>query len=85
MQSRTDTDTSADNEQTSGRRVPGAALKPGALLDGPYLLDVDLGQEIDNMEGISVHQERGRTIVTLVSDDNFSFLQRTILLEFELG
>ncbi|MBX9908228.1 MAG: esterase-like activity of phytase family protein [Beijerinckiaceae bacterium] len=67
------------------RRIPGAALKPGALLDGPYLLDVDLGQEIDNMEGMSVHQERGRTIVTLVSDDNFSFLQRTILLEFELG
>jgi hypothetical protein len=66
------------------RRIPGAALKPGALLDGPYLLDVDLGQEIDNMEGMSVHLERGRTIVTLVSDDNFSFLQRTILLEFEL-
>jgi hypothetical protein len=66
------------------RRIPAAALKPGALLDGPYLLDVDLGQEIDNMEGMSVHQERGRTIVTLVSDDNFSFLQRTLLLEFAL-
>lgn len=66
------------------RRIPGAGLKPGALLDGPYLLDVDLGQEIDNMEGMSVHMEQGKTIVTLISDDNFSFLQRTILLEFEL-
>ena len=66
------------------RRIPGASLKPGALLDGPYLLDVDLGQEIDNMEGMSVHLEQDKTIVTLISDDNFSFLQRTILLEFEL-
>lgn len=67
------------------RRIPGESLKPGALLDGPYLLDADLGQEIDNMEGISIHLDQGRTIVTLVSDDNFSFLQRTLLLEFELS
>lgn len=67
------------------RRVPGAGLKPGALLDGPYLIEADLGHEIDNMEGLSVHPERGRTVLTLVSDDNFSFLQRTVLLEFELG
>ncbi|RDJ20903.1 twin-arginine translocation pathway signal [Bosea caraganae] len=67
------------------RRVPGASVKPGALLDGPYLIEADLGQEIDNMEGLSVHQAQGRTILTLVSDDNFSFLQRTLLLEFELA
>ncbi len=67
------------------RRIPAAGLKPGALLDGPALIEADLGQEIDNMEGMSVHQEQGRTIVTLISDDNFSFLQRTILLEFELA
>ena len=36
------------------------------------------------MEGLSVHLEEGRTILTLISDDNFSFLQRTLLLEFEL-
>lgn len=43
-----------------------------------------MGFEIDNMEGLSVHQEEGRKILTLISDDNFSFLQRTVLLEFEL-
>ena len=37
------------------------------------------------MEGLSVHLENGRTVLTLISDDNFSFLQRTILLEFELA
>jgi hypothetical protein len=67
------------------RRIPGASLKPGAMLDGPYLLEADLGQEIDNMEGMSVHLEKGRTIITLISDDNFSFLQRTIMLEFALA
>lgn len=67
------------------RRIAGDTIRPGAKLDGPLLIEADLGQEIDNMEGIAVHQENGRTIVTLISDDNFStFLQRTVLLEFEL-
>jgi len=67
------------------RRIAGGAIRPGAKLDGPILIEADLGQEIDNMEGMAVHQESGRTIITLISDDNFStFLQRTVLLEFEL-
>ena len=37
------------------------------------------------MEGLCVHQEQGATILTLISDDNFSFIQRTMLLEFELA
>lgn len=67
------------------RRVAGESIRKGAVLDGPYLIEADLGQEIDNMEGLSVHRDNGRTILTLVSDDNFSFLQRNLLLEFELG
>ena len=67
------------------RRIAGGTIRPGAKLDGEILIEADLGQEIDNMEGMAVHQESGRTIVTLISDDNFStFLQRTVLLEFEL-
>ncbi|KFC73240.1 hypothetical protein FG93_01985 [Bosea sp. LC85] len=66
------------------RRVPGASLRPGAMLDGPSLIEADLGQEIDNMEGLCVHQDQGETVLTLISDDNFSFLQRTVLLEFAL-
>lgn len=66
------------------RRIAGATIRPGARLDGPILIEADLGQEIDNMEGMAVHLENGRTVVTLISDDNFSFLQRTVLLEFEL-
>lgn len=66
------------------RRIAGAALRPGAVLDGPVLMEADLAQEIDNMEGLSIHREGPKTIVTMISDDNFSMIQRTILLEFEL-
>lgn len=67
------------------RRIAATALVPGATLDGPSLLEADLGEDIDNMEGLSVHRETGgATILTLISDDNFSRLQRTILLEFAL-
>jgi hypothetical protein len=67
------------------RRVPGHMVAPGAMLDGPVLIEADLAQEIDNMEGLSLHQEAGRSILTLISDDNFSMLQRSILLEFALA
>ncbi len=66
------------------RRIAGRDIRPGALVDGQRLIEADMGFEIDNMEGLSVHQEEGRKILTLISDDNFSFLQRTVLLEFEL-
>ena len=39
---------------------------------------------IDNMEALSVTRERGRTILWIASDDNFSPLQRTLLLKFAL-
>jgi hypothetical protein len=65
------------------RRLPLASLKEGALVDGPSMIEADLGYQIDNMEGIAVHHtETGETILTLVSDDNFSFIQRNLLLQF---
>ena len=62
-----------------------ASVVPGALVDGPILFEADMGYEIDNFEGIDVHRDSGGDIVlTLVSDDNFSFLQRTLLMQFVL-
>lgn len=66
------------------RRIALRDITPGAMLDGETLVEADLGEEIDNMEGLAVHVENGRTILTLISDDNFSLIQRTVLLEFEL-
>jgi hypothetical protein len=67
------------------RSIPLKAIAPGAVVDGPALFKADLGQEIDNLEGIDVHAtSEGETVLTLVSDDNFSMLQRTLLLQFTL-
>ncbi len=67
------------------RRVPLASVVPGAVLDGANLIQADMGYQIDNMEGLSVHRASDGTIVlTLVSDDNFSLIQRTLLLQFTL-
>ena len=65
------------------RRISGDAIRPGALLDGPVVMKADMLNQIDNMEGLAVTtDEQGRTRVTLVSDDNGSILQRTLMLEF---
>jgi hypothetical protein len=54
-------------------------------VDGTVLVEADLGYNIDNMEALSVHRSaQGDTVLTLISDDNFSPLQRTILLQFTL-
>lgn len=67
------------------RRMALASLKPGGLLDGPELIFADLGYQIDNMEGLAVHRAaNGALVLTLISDDNFSVLQRTLLLQFTL-
>ncbi len=39
---------------------------------------------IDNMEAVAVRHSGDRTFVYIASDDNFSPLQRTLLLKFEL-
>jgi hypothetical protein len=68
------------------RRIEAADVKPGAILDGEVLIQADLSDEIDNMEGLAVHPApNGDTVLTLISDDNFNtVIQRTLLLQFTL-
>ena len=67
------------------RRIALQSVTPGAVVDGPSIFDADLGQEIDNFEGIDVHVTAdGDTVLTLISDDNFSVIERTLLLQFTL-
>jgi hypothetical protein len=67
------------------RRIPLANIKPDTVVDGKVLIVADFAYQIDNMEGIAVHRNaNGETILTLVSDDNFSFIQRNLLLQFAL-
>ena len=67
------------------RRIAGDTIRPGALVDGETLIEADLGYRIDNMEGLDAwRREDGETILSILSDDNQSFLQRTLYLEFRL-
>jgi hypothetical protein len=67
------------------RRIALKSLAPGVLVDGPAIFNADLGNEIDNMEGIDSHvTPEGDTVLTMVSDDNFSMIQRNLLLQFTL-
>ncbi|MGL5116814.1 MAG: esterase-like activity of phytase family protein [Beijerinckiaceae bacterium] len=65
------------------RRIKAADVTPGALLDGETVLEADNAYHIDNMEGLSLHRDTaGSLIVTLLSDNNFSIAQRTLILRF---
>jgi hypothetical protein len=67
------------------RRIALTSVAPGAVVDGPSIFEANLGEEVDNMEGIDAHvTPEGDTVLTMVSDDNFSLLQRTLLLQFTL-
>lgn len=66
------------------RRIRAADVRPGAVITGEVILSAS-GGSIDNMEGIAVHRApNGETRITIVSDDNFSDWERTLLLEFAL-
>lgn len=65
-------------------RVRSFAIGPDGIEDERTLLRTRFG-ELDNMEGMSVWRDpEGRTRVTLISDDNFFPLQRTIIAEYVL-
>lgn len=67
------------------RRIPAGAIRPGSIADGPVLLEADMGYQIDNMEALDVWRSAdGATMVSMLSDDNHSILQRNLYLEFRL-
>jgi hypothetical protein len=67
------------------KRIKGNAIIPGAHLEGALLAELRPPLTVDNMEGIAARRtDDGRTLLYLVSDDNFSRFQRTLLMMFEL-
>ena len=68
------------------RRLPEALLRPGPPADGPVLFLADRRHRIDNLEALDVHRcASGRLLLTLLSDDNYAPIQKTLLLRFELA
>lgn len=65
-------------------RIAAAAIKPGATLEPTILADLAPPLTLDNFEGIAAHRVAdGTTRITLLSDDNFNALQRTLIVQFE--
>lgn len=66
-------------------RVAAEALRPGALVAGEELARIEPPLIADNFEGISaVPGPDGAIRIFLVSDDNFSVLQRTLFVALDL-
>ena len=67
------------------RLIKAKDILPGSTADGTVLFEANQLYSIDNMEGLAVHETPdGELRLTVVSDDNFSILQRTLLLQFAL-
>ena len=68
------------------RRIAGSDLAPGAPIQGAHVATLAPPLAADNFEAVSVAAlADGSALVFLLSDDNFSGLQRTLLLAFRLG
>lgn len=62
-----------------------AELRPGARIRPREIATLAAPTLHDNFEGVAATQERGATILWLVSDDNQLPVQRTLLLKFRLN
>lgn len=67
------------------RRIEGSSIRPDAVVDGDILFEANYRSQIDNMEGLdAIPEPDGSVRLIVVSDDNHSILQRTLMLEFRL-
>ena len=67
-------------------RISAGVIAGGAVLKGELLARFAPPLTVDNFEGVAVARDAdGATLVYILSDDNFHFLQRTLLLLFRLG
>jgi len=60
------------------------AIASDALVEGEFVAELRPPLNIDNMEGISVTREGGKTMLWMISDDNRMPVERTLLLKFQL-
>ncbi len=67
---------------TDGNTAAITALAPDGTRRDLAVLRAPL--TVDNFEGLAVREDAGRTFLYIVSDDNFSGSQRTLLMKFEV-
>ena len=62
-----------------------AQISKGAVISPKVIARLQAPLLVDNMEGLVVAQEGGRTIIWMISDNNFNIWQRSILMKFALA
>ncbi len=68
-----------------GERLRQARQTPGRRIRGELLADLKRPLSVDNFEGLALRRDpAGRTLLYVVSDNNFLPLQRTLLLQFRV-
>ena len=66
-------------------RIPAGSISAGVVMKGQLLARFAPPLTVDNFEAVAVARDAdGATLVYILSDDNFHFLQRTLLLLFRL-
>ncbi|MEE9545852.1 MAG: esterase-like activity of phytase family protein, partial [Rhodospirillales bacterium] len=66
--------------------VAKTAWQPEALVRGAEIALIKPPLGVDNFEGLAVRRaDSGETLLYMISDDNFSTGQRTLLMMFELA
>lgn len=63
-------------------RFQAAAIDAGGTIRPDLLGTLEAGKSVDNFEGLDVIERDGRTVLVIVSDDNYSENQRTLLMAF---
>ncbi len=61
-----------------------AKIMRNTTVSGDVIATLEPPLLVDNMEGLTITQDHGRSIVWLVSDNNFNAIQRTLLMKFAL-
>jgi hypothetical protein len=61
-----------------------ATIQRGKTVQGELIATLKSPLLVDNMEGLAITQENGRTVIWMISDNNFNIWQQTILMKFAL-
>jgi hypothetical protein len=73
----------ATGVQVRIRQVPSRRIASQGTLEGPLLAELAPPLTVDNFEGIAARRANDGALIYVLSDDNFSPTERTLLLMFE--
>ncbi len=74
-----------DDFRTTLVVIDAAALQRGKPVEGQVIARLAPPAIADNFEALAITQDARGPVIWIASDDNFSFLQRTLLLKFRLA